>query len=88
MRLAAKLIHLMDANELNQYNTVITHKNAILDLAFSNNLDLNVQSSIKATLSTHDAIEISTQLDCKVTPIQCSRTVYNYKKTDFGAVMH
>ena len=82
----AFLAEIIDSNSLQQFNTVKTCNDNILDLVLGNNLHASVCETSVAAHSTHKALEIIVNTKVEKTTVTTSRIAYNFKKADFYVI--
>ena len=86
--ISCRFLDIISSCELTQHSIHATCNGNQLDLVFTNDLDVHVDIAEKANTSTHDALETCISLNADIkSPPTTHRTVYNYKKADWNAIL-
>ena len=82
-----RLLEVMDSHNLHQFNCNATCNDNVLDLAFGNNVTMDISIALKACSSTHDALSVVIDVESDHHTQHITRTNYNFKRANWDMLL-
>ena len=78
-----RLLEVMDAHDMLQFNSHATCNDNVLDLVFACNVNMDICIADKACSSIHNALSLAVNIKSEHHFVQTSRTTFNFQRADW-----